>query len=62
MIIEENNIQYEKASKNIAHLKTEYGEMLKTNNKKVFLFSLDSFFHQYKIHRAKQYEAQAIDP
>ena len=50
LFIEENYTQYEKASKNIAYLKTQYTEMLKTNNKKVFLFSLDSFFHQYKIH------------
>jgi hypothetical protein len=50
LFIEENSNRYEKASKNIAYLKTQYTEMLKTNNKKVFLFSLDSFFYQYKVH------------
>ena len=30
------------------HLKTIYGELLKTNSKKIFLFCLDSFYFQYK--------------
>lgn len=32
----------------LQHLKTIYGELLKTNSKKIFLFCLDSFYFQYK--------------
>lgn len=32
----------------LAHVKTQYNNMVKTNNKKIFLYCLDSFFYQYK--------------
>jgi hypothetical protein len=32
----------------LAQLKTVYNELVKTNNKKIFVFCLDSFFFQYK--------------
>jgi hypothetical protein len=32
----------------LQHLKNIYGELLKTNGKKIFLFCLDSFYFQYK--------------
>ena len=35
-------------SEKLQHLKTIYGELLKTNSKKIFLFCLDSFYFQYK--------------
>jgi hypothetical protein len=33
---------------NLASLKTLYGSLVKENNKKIFLFCLDSFYFQYK--------------
>jgi len=36
-------------SEKLQHLKTIYGELLKSNSKKIFLFCLDSFYFQYKI-------------
>ena len=33
----------------LAQLKTIYTDLIKTNNKKIFLFCLDSFYFQYKI-------------
>jgi len=35
-------------SEKLQHLKAIYGELLKTNSKKIFLFCLDSFYFQYK--------------
>jgi len=35
-------------SEKLGQLKIQYGELLKTNNKKIFLFCLDSFHFQYK--------------
>ena len=35
-------------SSKITQLKTVYNDMIKTNNKKIFLFCLDSFYFQYK--------------
>ena len=32
----------------LQHLKDIYGELLKSNTKKIFLFCLDSFYFQYK--------------
>ncbi len=33
----------------LSTLKTIYNELIKTNNKKIFLFCLDSFYFQYKL-------------
>ena len=35
-------------SEKLQHLKDIYGELLKSNTKKIFLFCLDSFYFQYK--------------
>lgn len=35
-------------SEKLQHLKDIYGELLKSNSKKIFLFCLDSFYFQYK--------------
>ena len=43
----------EKIVENLSQLKTQYGELIKTNTKKIFLFCLDSFFYQYKIYSAE---------
>ena len=32
----------------ITQLKNVYNELIKTNNKKIFMFCLDSFYFQYK--------------
>ena len=37
-----------KVNEKLTNLKTIYNELSKTNNKKIFLFCLDSFFFQYK--------------
>ena len=33
----------------LATLKTIYNDLIKSNNKKIFLFCLDSFYFQYKL-------------
>ena len=35
-------------SEKLTQLKTVYNELIKNNNKKIFLFCLDSFYFQYK--------------
>ena len=42
----------------INHLKTVYGELSKNTTKKALLFSLDSFFFQYKLFSV---ESESID-
>ena len=42
----------------IAHLKTVFGELSKSTTKKALLFSLDSFFFQYKLFSV---ESESID-
>ena len=38
---------------NLKYLKNQYGDMVKNNTKKIFIFCLDSFFYQYKINSAE---------
>jgi len=40
----------EELNNKLAILKVNYNELIKTNNKKIFLFCLDSFYYQYKIY------------
>ena len=40
----------EELNNKLVILKVNYNELIKTNNKKIFLFCLDSFYYQYKIY------------
>jgi len=44
-IIDKKDVIFEK----LAKLKSIYNELIKNNNKKIFLFCLDSFYFQYKL-------------
>lgn len=52
LLINNINNHYENVSKNISELKTQYGELLKSkaHNNKIFLFSLDSIYSDYKFY------------
>jgi len=47
-IVKEMNLSKSVLSEKIAEFSTMYTELVKTNNKKIFLFCLDSLYFQYK--------------
>ena len=50
LLIKEIIVKRELIKEKLVQLKSEYNHMVKSNNKKIFLFCLDSFFYQYKIY------------
>lgn len=55
IVITIKNIEMKKNRiiENLKYLKNQYGDMVKNNTKKIFIFCLDSFFYQYKINSAE---------
>lgn len=49
-LIKNIETDYDDAFKSVNELKARYSELLKTNTKKIFLFSLDSIYSDYKIY------------
>jgi hypothetical protein len=50
VVIKEIETKKKYIAENLAHLKIQYNDMVKSNTKKIFIFCLDSFFYQYKIY------------
>ena len=51
-IIEKRNIikeKYKTLESKLANMKSKYSCLVKNNQKKIFIYCLDSFFFQYKI-------------
>lgn len=49
-IIKDIETKKKRVVENLARLKIQYAEMVKSNTKKIFVFCLDSFFYQYKMY------------
>jgi len=53
IIIKNIEMKKNQIIENLKNVKNQYGDMVKSNTKKIFIFCLDSFFYQYKINSAE---------
>jgi hypothetical protein len=53
LLIKNIYVERELIKEKLAKFKIQYNDMVKNNNKKIFLFCLNSFFYQYKIYSAE---------